>query len=297
LSPLTKVFVVLLVITSMLSTAGFVVFVQNVKPLQGQLDNSSQQRQAAVAQASYALAAKEQAEAQRDAEIAAHQADRTRDAGVLAVAQSKLNDAQVQIAQLQAEKTNLEATVNTLNSNLALTAATADKLNQQVNDLRTKNDSLTKQSDDDTKQLADLTSQVETQGATLEQTQEKLQDEMERDQKLGGWVKDHNGDPDQIAAGGTGTGLGAGAPAIAGRVVEKSTINGVPYVTISVGSADGVARQMQFYVIDPTTSEFLGIVTVDTVDSNNSIGKLEGDPGKLAQVHAGDDVKTQLRGS
>jgi hypothetical protein len=296
LSPLTKVFVVLLVITSMLSTAGFVVFVQNVRPLQGQLDTSRTERDAAVQTAGLDLAAKEQAEAQRDQEIAAHQADRTRDAGVLAVAQSKLNDSEVQIAQLQAEKTNLQATVNTLNSNLALTAATADKLNQQVSDLRTKNDALTKQSDDDTRQLADLNSQTETQGATLEQTQEKLQAELERDQKLSGWVRDHGSNPDDVVAGGA-TGVGPGAPAIAGRVLEKSTINGVPYCTISVGSADGVARGMQFYVIDPATSQFLGIVTIDTVDSNNSIGKLDGEPAKIAQIRAGNDVKTQLRGS
>jgi hypothetical protein len=288
---------VLLVITSMLSTAGFVVFVQNVRPLQGQLETSRTERDAAVQTAGLDLAAKEQAEAQRDQEIAAHQSDRTRDAGVLAVAQSKLNDSEVQIAQLQAEKTNLQATVNTLNSNLALTAGTADKLNQQVADLRSKNDALTKQSDDDTRQLADLNSQTETQGATLEQTQEKLQAELERDQKLGGWVRDHGGSPDDIVAGGS-TGINAGAPAIAGRVLETSTINGVPYCTISVGSADGVARGMQFYVIDPATSQFLGIVTVDTVDSNNSIGKLDGEPAKIAQIRAGNDVKTQLqRGS
>ena len=235
MSPLTKVFVVLLVLTSMLSTAGFVVFVQNVRPLQQQLDSSHAERDAAMQAASVDLAAKEQAEAQRDQEIAAHQSDRTRDAGSLAVVQSKLNDSQVQIAQLQAEKTNLQATVNTLNSNLSLTAATSDKLNQQVSDLRTKNDQLTKESDDDTRQIADLNSQTETQGATLEQTQEKLQAELERDQKLSGWVKDHGGSPDDVVAGGA-TGIQAGAPAIAGRVLEKTSINGVPYVTISVGA-------------------------------------------------------------
>ncbi|MGA3065723.1 MAG: hypothetical protein ABSF29_02630 [Tepidisphaeraceae bacterium] len=296
MSPLTKVFVVLLVVTSMLSTAGFVVFVQNIRPLQPQLDAERSAEESARQQAGLALAAKEQAEAQRDQEIANHQADRTKDAAVLAMSEKNLNDAQVQIAQLQAEKTNLQATVNTLNSNLALTASTADKLNQQVADLRTRNDALTKQSEDDTKQLSDLTSQTETQGATLEQTQEKLQAELERDQKLSGWVRDHSGSPDDIVAGGS-TAVGAAAPAIDGRILEKSTINGVPYVTISVGSADGVERGMQFYVVDPVSAQFLGIVTIDTVDSNNSIGKLDGDADKIAQVRAGNDVKTQLRGS
>ena len=295
MSPLTKVFVVLLVLTSILSTAGFVVFVQAIRPLQPQLDAERQAEDSARAQAGLALAAKEQAEAQRDQEIANHQADRAKDAAVLAMSEKNLNDAQVQIAQLEAEKTNLQATINTLNSTLSLTSATADKLNQQVADLRTKNDTLTKQSEDDTRQLSDLTSQTETQGATLEQTQEKLQAELERDEKLSGWVKNHAGNPDDIVAGTTD--VGAAAPAIDGRIVDKNTINGVVYVTLSVGSADGVARGMQFYVIDPSSSQFLGIVTVDTVDNNDSIGKLEGDPDKIVQVRAGNDVKTQLRGS
>jgi hypothetical protein len=52
---------------------------------------------------------------------------------------------------------------------------------------------------------------------------------------------------------------------------------------------------MRFYVVNG--ANFLGIVTIDTVDSDNSIGKLEGEPAKITQVQKGDEVKTQLRGS
>jgi len=296
LSPLTKLFVVLLVLTSMLTTAGFIVFVNGVRPLQPQLDAANVALADARSKANTDLAAIQLAQEQFRQEIAAHHSDRANDAGNLAKVQGQVNDAKSQMAQLEAEKTNLQAAVNTLNSNLSLITATVNKLQEQVTALRSANDTLVRRSEDDGRRLSDLSSQTETMGAALSQTKEQLQAELEKNQKLGGWIKDHAGNPDEIAAGGA-AGAAVGAPAISGHVVEKNTFNGNTYVTISVGSADGVAKGMQFYVLDRPSGQFLGIITIDSVDSNNSIGRLEGEPAKVAQVRAGNDVKTQLRGS
>jgi hypothetical protein len=121
-----------------------------------------------------------------------------------------------------------------------------------------------------------------------------LQAEQEANQKLSGWVKDHGGDPVQLVSADT-TPTGIGAPAIDGRVTDTGVIHGNLYVTLSVGSADGVQRGMQFNVVDGASGQFLGIVTVDTVDSNTASGKIEGDADKIAQVRPGNDAKTQLR--
>jgi len=280
----------------MLTTAGFVVFVEQIRPLQPQLDSTRAALDTARQQAAANLDASRQAEDQRIQEVQAHQADRSKDAQVIAMQQQAINDSKVQIAQLQAEKTNLEATSNTLNSNLSLTTATLNKLQEQVNDLRTTNDGLVKRAEEDSRRLSELSSQSDTMEASLSSTQEKLQAELEKNQKLDGWVKDHGGSPDTITQG-ESLPTGPGAPAIAGQVVDKRLIDGNTYVTISVGSADGVTNGMQFYVVDRDSGQFLGIITVSNVDSNNSIGKLDGEPDKVAQVHAGNDVKTQLRGS
>jgi hypothetical protein len=289
-------FVVLLVLTSMLSTAGFIVFVSATRPVQPQLDALSTAAATARQEANANLAAKQAAEEQRDQEIQAHQADRAKDAQLITLQQQQLNEGKVQIAQLQAEKTNLEATVNTLNSNLSLTTATVNKLQEQVNDLRTTNDGLVKRAEEDSRRLSDLSSQSDSMETSLSQTQEKLQAELESNQKLSSWVQGHGGTPTDIVAAGSAP-VGPGAPAINGHITEKRVIDGNTYVTISVGSADGVARGMQFYVLDSSSGQFLGIITVDTVDSNNAVGRLDGEPDKVAQVHAGNDVKTQLRGS
>jgi multidrug efflux pump subunit AcrA (membrane-fusion protein) len=294
LSPLTKLFVVLLVITSMCTTAGFIVFVENVRPVQPRLDEANSALAAARQQAAQNLQAKEQAEAQRDSALADAESQRAAAATSLSSLQSQLNQSNVQIAQLQAEKTNLEANVNTLTSNLTLTAATASKLQDQVTGLRTTNDELVKRAEDDSRKLADLNSQTETLATNLSATQEKLAAEQEENQKYSAWVKDHGGDPVQVVGADT-TPTGIGAPAINGHVTDTGVIHGNLYVTLSVGSADGVQRGMQFNVVDPASGQFLGIVTVDSVDSDTSSGKIEGDPDKIAQVHAGNDAKTQLR--
>lgn len=294
MSPLTKLFVVLLVVTSMCTTAGFIVFVENVRPVQPAIDAANSSLAAARQQAAQNLQAKQEAEAQRDSALQAADSERAAAATNLSTLQSQFNQANVNIAQLQAEKTNLEANVNTLTSNLTLTAATASKLQDQVTGLRTTNDSLVKRAEDDSRRLSDLNSQTETLAANLSSTQEKLQAEQEANQKLSGWVKDHGGDPVQLVSADT-TPTGIGAPAIDGRVTDTGVIHGNLYVTLSVGSADGVQRGMQFNVVDGASGQFLGIVTVDTVDSNTASGKIEGDADKIAQVRPGNDAKTQLR--
>ena len=82
------------------------------------------------------------------------------------------------------------------------------------------------------------------------------------------------------------------SPKINGVVTDVRTIAGRPYATISVGSVDSVVKGMQFNVIDRESGNFLGILTVDTVEPNESTGQLQGP--RVADVHKGVEVRTQL---
>jgi hypothetical protein len=286
-------FVVLLVIVSMLNAAAIVVFVNKEQPLQPQLDAANQQLVAAHMEAAANLAARQKAEDDYNAESQQHQKDNSDNAAAIGAVQSQLNESRVTIARLQADYTNMQAALNTANNNVQLTTSTANKLQDQVTQLRTSNDALVKQNEEFGRRNAELTSTLESLQARQEETQEQLAQSKENNQKLSGALKERGYDPDQILA--TPVANGLGAPSIEGVVREKSVINGNTFVTISVGSADGVSKGMRFYVVDGP--EFLGIVTIDTVDTDNSIGRLEGQPNKVAQVQKGNEVKTQLRGS
>lgn len=293
MSPLTKLFVALLVIVSMLNAAAIVVFVNEAQPLKPQLDAANAQLQAVRAQADAANAARERADGQYNAEVQLHQKDNSDNQTKLTAIESDLNNAKVTIARLQADNTNLQAALNTANSNVQLSTSTANKLQDQVTQLRTGNDGLAKQNEEFGRRNAQLTSILDSLQAKDEETQEQLAQVKDDKQKLAAALKDHGFDPDMILQAPVANEVGA--PSIEGVVADKSIINGNAFVTISVGSAEGVTKGMKFYVVNGP--EFLGIVTIDTVDTDDAIGKLEGAPDKVSLVQKGNEVKTQLRGS
>lgn len=290
MSPLTKLFVVLLVVVSMLNAAAIVVFVNKAQPLQPQLTALSQQLQSKQLEAAANLAARQKAEDQYNAEVQQHQKDNSNNQAAIGAVQTQLNEARVTIARLQADNTDFQAAVNTANTNVQLSTSTASKLQQQATDLTATNDKLAKDNEEFGRRIAELTSTKDSLQARTEETQEKLAQAKEDQQKLAAFITQRGWDPQAIIAA-TPSGAALAAPSIEGIVREKSVINGNTFVTISVGSADGVAKGMKFSVVNG--SDFLGIVTIDTVDSDNSIGKLEGP--KIDMVQKGDEVKTQLR--
>jgi cell shape-determining protein MreC len=285
--------VALLVIASMLNAAGIVVFVNKAQPLQPQLNAVGAQLAATTLTAAANLNARQKAEDAYNAEVLQHQKDNSNNQAAIAAVQSQLNEARVTIARLQSDNTDLQAGMNTANNNVQLANSTSNKLQEQVTQLRTTNDKLARENEEFGRHNAELTSTLDSLQARQEQTQEQLAQEKEDEQKLRGALKTRGVDPDAIVNAPAAADLGA--PSIEGVVREKSQINGNTFVTISVGSQDGVAKGMRFYVVNG--ADFLGIVTIDTVDSDNSIGKLEAAPGKGDAVQKGDEVKTQLRGS
>jgi hypothetical protein len=101
-------------------------------------------------------------------------------------------------------------------------------------------------------------------------------------------LRDYGVTPAQLAS----AGPKLNPPPINGVVRDVRTISGVRYASISVGSADSVAPGMEFKVVNRQTGKFLGVLTIDTVEQNASIGRIKGPAA--SEIAAGSEVKTQL---
>ena len=289
MSPITKLFVVLHVVLSMLLTAGVVVFVNRVDDYNKIVADWKQKTATAEAHATAAGnaadAAKEaltKANGDLAAQVEQNRKDNATAAAALGDLNVKLADATKQLAIAQADTTKAIAVVGA-------SQAAQTQLASQVTDLRATVDTLTKSKLELDTAVADLTNQrdvLEKQRRDLAEKVSMLDSQVDIATKAladaGINLKDKFFIP----------GTKAGAPPINGVVNEVRMIEQVPYATISVGAADSVIKGMEFKVIDKEKGDFLGVLTVESVDTNEATGRLYG-PG-VSRVHKGLEVRTQL---
>ncbi len=290
MSPITKLFVVLHVVLSMLLTAGVVVFVNRVDDynkivlnLKQVAATSNDHAAAAANEAAAAKVALEKTDADLATQVEAARKDRAEAATQVADLNVKLADATKQLAIVMADNSLQAKTV-------AASQAAQSQYLAQVTDLRKTVDDLTKSKLELDTAVADLTNQRDV-------LEKQRRDLAERVSMLDGQykvavaaLKDHNIDIDHLTR---APGTGAGAPPINGVVIsDVQMIGPVPYATISVGSADAVVKGMEFKVIDKDKGQFLGVLTVESVDSTEATGRLYGPNINL--VHKGVEVRTQL---
>ncbi len=288
MSALTKLFVVLLVVCSLLLTAATVVFVNRVENFKQASDLTQKKLEDSNRQL-------DQSRTQLDAIQRTTQAQIAEATKQLQAKETRINELQQRLAEMQVAQADLSSKLQ-LNA-LALTQATegqkasqgmSTQLQTQTNDLRSSGDKLVKSNADLNATISDLTNRLEVTTRDMKFYQEQLTEAQNRAQALTAKVKDLGGVPTEIASAGTG----AGAPAINGVIRETRNIGGIPYATISVGSADNVVKGMKFNVIDRAQGTFLGILTVDSVEPNAATGRLEGPA--VDQVRSGSEVRTQL---
>jgi hypothetical protein len=272
----------------MLLTAGTVVFVSQVENYKIAADNAK--TQLAAAQAT-------QLQAQRDAEQARQLASDARTAALaqatasqtaLNAAQQQIADRDAQIAQLSAANTLQIADANRLTEALKASEDQKSRQAEQLADMRTKFDQRVTQNAQLNASVSDLTNRLDVTERERRLLAEQVAELQSQNQKLGGILKDNNINPNDVVAGG----LRRGAPPINGVIRDVRKIAGMDYATISVGSADNVAKGMEFKVIDRDSGNFLGTLTVDSVEANESTGRLSGP--RVADVHPGTEVRTQL---
>jgi multidrug efflux pump subunit AcrA (membrane-fusion protein) len=293
LSPLTKLFVALLVILSLLLTSATVTFVntldnqrQKAEQVKQQLENQKAQSDSALAQAQSSKAEADDALrlAQGQVEQLKQQANSS---------QQLINERDVKLAEAGSHLAIQAADVTRLSE--ALKASEDAKSHQQemIVALRSANDTALQQAAQSSQQISDLTNRLEVTENARRFATEQLEELRGQNNKLSAAIQDMGGNPREILASiQPGQALGT-PPKINGVVREVRTIAGLPYATISVGSADSVAKGMQFNIVE-RNGDFLGTLTVDTVELNEATGKITGPPDKVGLVQAGVEVKTQL---
>jgi len=292
LTALTKTFIVLHVVLSLLLAAGVIVFVnqtENFKlsnaTLSANLATARAQASAAKADATrlgYDVTA---ARTERDAAITAGQAK-------VAAAQLEIAKAQSQAAASDANFKMAQASVD--NTTLALTASeTARKaLSDNLDAARDASNKLAVANSQLNLAVADLTNKLEVAIRQVTNLNESVAEYKTLKENYEKKLTDAG-----IPLTGP-SGIAGGAPPIDGIIRHTQMIGGIPYATISVGSQDQVKAGMKFNVVDSAHGKFLGELTVEKVDEREATGRLEG-PGINAvhDEHPGEspiEVKTQL---
>jgi hypothetical protein len=277
---------VLLVVLSLLQTAAIVVFVNQVDDYRSTQKTTDEKR---IAAESKAAAAQQEADAAR---ATAQEATNKLSAQVEAAKQS-MNQVQqaslqkdVELGDAKAKLAIQAADVTRLTEALKASEDTKSQLHAQVTDLRNTNDKLMMQSAALNQSVTDLTNRLEVMTREFKFVSEQLAEQKNQTEKAQSMLRDAGITPQMAAAGFRGP-----APAINGVIRATRSIGGIPYATISVGSADGVARGMEFKIVN-RGGDFLGILTVDSVELNESTGRLSGP--KINDIRSGAEVKTQL---
>lgn len=287
MNSLTKVFVVLLVVLSLLQTAAVVVYVnkedfnrtafkQNKELLDAKTAELDRVREDLVAAQANAAAIQNESNNQLAA------------AGKASTdAQQKVSELNVELAKAQGTIAAQTLDVNHLTEGLKAAQDTGGKLQQEVGRLRGSNDQLVKQTTELNATVSDLSNKLDMAERERKFLAEQYAELQAQSAKLSAAAKAAGVNPDQATSVAART-----APPIAGVIRDVRNISGMTYATISVGSADQVAPGMEFKVINKSTGDYLGRLVVDSVNANESTGRLEGP--NVAAIKPGLEVRTQL---
>jgi hypothetical protein len=289
-SALTKTFVVLLVVCSLLLTAATVVFVNRTEDYRtkataaaGAQAQAEQKYQQAVADATAAKAASDSATAEANRRVA----DKDRE---VVAAQQDVSKRDLEIVDLKNQLARQSLDSNRMAEALKASQDMAGSLQAQIADIRKREDQAIAQNADLNKRVSDLQATLDVTERDRKNATEQLAAVQQKLQDLQGRVT--KADPSLLNPSGGATAATPAPGPINGVVREVKNIGNVPYATISVGAAADVKAGMEFNVIDRDRGQWLGKLIVDRVEPNESTGRLEGP--NVKNVHPGVEVKTQL---
>ncbi len=286
MSPLTKLFVVLLVILSIAFVSGTIVALNQVDANKLAVDTLSQQlrdantkvgtlTEAVEAQRQIALATATQASSQKDAMQQAANA-----------LQMQINDAKAQVADVSSKMAIQSSDLTRLTEALKSSEATKSAYADQIAELRKANDTYLQQNGELNSSVTDLTNKLDVTERERKYLAEQLAQAKDTSDKLSKALNDAGIKVDLADAGVRG-----GAPKIDAIIRDTRQIAGIPYATISVGANAQVTKGMEFSLVS-SNGDFLGTLTVDSVEPDEATGRLSGP--KVDQVQAGVEAKTQL---
>ena len=284
MSALTKTFILLHVVMSMLLAAGLVVFVNR-------LDVSAQATKQSTARIARLEDESRIAQAEATTLRAAHTAITQQAQNQVEQLRAELAKASQdalalrgQIAELQSNSAQDKAALASANEGLKVAQQNQGTLQGQLADLRVSQDKLTQQFTEANLSINDLNNRLQTTERARRDLAERLADATQQLQNT-----PQGGQADQAAS--------RIAPNtrnhVEGVIKERQVIAGRPYATISVGTNDAIAKNMRLNVISQS-GQWLGYVTVTSVDQEEAIGVLSGP--RINEARSNDRVTNQLGG-
>jgi hypothetical protein len=287
LSALTKVAVALLVVASLLLSAGVVVFVNKTEEV-GKTMAAAQDKlkteQAAHADTRAQLAA---AHAELQTEAAAANARVAQLQSELTSAQAAAQAAKSELATRDQEKKNVEVAMQNM---VSVQKGLQDQLGaatQQVTELRGFRDKLVGERHELNVQLTDALAKIDA----LDRQRKNAEERAASARAEADDVRNKAQNAGVAIGPNTPNRTNQGAQPLEGVVKQVFNAGGKPWASISLGAKDNVEKGMRFNVVN--NNEFLGYLTVQTADTSEAAGVLEG-PG-VNKVKQGDEVKTQLQ--
>jgi hypothetical protein len=283
LSALTKLFVILLIVCSLLLTAATVVFVNRTENYREMEELASARLRLAAEQRDTARAAVASAQ-QRETEIAGKFNSTTamkdkeieRLMQLVASKDGEINKRGQDLAQNQGTIAQQASALDTIQKTVNALSERNKALVEENGQVRVTNAELVGVNTDYSKQIAELERERRWQKEIIEQQKAELT-------KLNNLVQEHRITTSPRAALRT-------APDVKGAIREVQFKDGMAFATITVGAASKVTKGMQFSVIGG--NQFLGFLTIESVDQNTAFGRLEGP--RIADVKPQDQVLSQL---
>jgi len=280
-------FVVLLIFLSVILTAGMVVYINKedvqrnaLAQTKAQLDAKTAEADTARQQLQAAQASLQNTTVEKNAQAAAAQKD------IIQLQQEKANLG-VELAKSASQLASAQLDNSRLTEALNAAQASGAKKDEEVVRLRTSNDTLVKQSSDLNASVSDLTNRLEVTERERRHLAEQVSQVSGENERMSKVIQGARLNPQQQQVAANQSGL----PRINGVIRDTRVIAGTQYATISLGSADGVARGMEFKVVD-RGGNFLGTLVVDQVEPNEATGRLAGP--NVAAIKPGVEVRTQL---
>jgi chromosome segregation ATPase len=212
----------------------------------------------------------------------------TRAQAQLVATQGEASRLSVDLAKATSQAATQQLDISRLTEALNASQTTTGRLNEEVARLRTTNDTLVRQTSDLNATVSDLTNRLDVTERERRLLAEQVQHAQGEMQRLSAIVSGAGLSPKQQELAVNRSGM----PNINGVVRDVRTIAGNQYATISVGSADQVARGMEFKVLDRQNGNFLGTLIVDSVEPNEATGRLFGP--RVAEIKPGVTVQTQM---
>ena len=277
MSVLTKIFVVLHVIVSLMLAAGLIVFVnrqENYKEAANAAkDRANTAERATVLkdqEVAKVTALKQVSEQELITQINDVNTKLAEALKSVDKSQTDLATKDAQIASLNAERQSMVNQLGAKDAQLAAQIAADVKLQGERDDI-------VKKYSDDERKITALTNErdvVRKHDKYMAELYADLQKQLDDANNL---IRKYG-----VPAGGNGNAVNTEKPVINatpnvninGVVRDFRTINGVPWATISLGSADAVTRGMQFNVVDQ--GKFLGYPTFDAVNIHDATGYMKG---------------------